>query len=135
MPLLIRRDMIIYIIAWFPMLLLAILNGAARDALYKNKLGELRAHQVSTFTGMILFFLYGLILNLFKQFESLSQAFLVGFIWVIMTVIFEFGFFHFVMKHPWEELLADYNIFRGRLWGVFLLFLLFLPILIYCIFQ
>jgi hypothetical protein len=30
-------------------------------------------------------------------------------------LFFEFGFFHYVMHEPWEKLLADYNIFQGRL--------------------
>ena len=29
---------------------------------------------------------------------------------------FEFGIGHFVFKKPWPELLADYNIAKGRIW-------------------
>jgi len=41
--------------------------------------------------------------------------------WTAMTVCFEFGFFHFVAGVPWEKLLADYNLFAGRLWVLVLL--------------
>jgi hypothetical protein len=44
-----------YIFAWFILVVAAILNGAIREAVYKNSLGELHAHQLSTLTGIILF--------------------------------------------------------------------------------
>lgn len=37
-----------------------------------------------------------------------------------MTVVFEFGFGHYVMGHSWEMLLHDYNVLEGRLWVVVL---------------
>ena len=45
----------------------------------------------------------------------------IGIFWVVITVIFEFLFGHFVMSHPWEKLLADYNLFNGRLWVLVLI--------------
>jgi hypothetical protein len=38
-----------------------------------------------------------------------------GLFWLVPSLLFEFGFFHYVMQEPWEKLLADYNIFWGRL--------------------
>jgi hypothetical protein len=29
---------------------------------------------------------------------------------------FEFGFGHYVLGTPWAELLADYDLSRGRIW-------------------
>ena len=46
---------------------------------------------------------------------SMTDLILIGVIWLIMTVAFEFGFLHFVMGEPWEVLLADYNVLRGRI--------------------
>ena len=37
-----------------------------------------------------------------------------------MTDCFEFGFFHSEAGAPWEKLLADGNLFAGRLWGLVL---------------
>lgn len=37
-----------------------------------------------------------------------------------MTVLFEFGFGYFVDGRSWEWLLQDYNVFQGRVWGLFL---------------
>ena len=44
----------------------------------------------------------------------------VGIAWLAATIVFEFGFGHFVDGKGWGELLHDYNIFAGRLWPVFL---------------
>ncbi|NUM78602.1 hypothetical protein HUU40_29940, partial [candidate division KSB1 bacterium] len=43
-----------YTLAWFVLMIAAIINGALREAVYKNSLGDLRAHQLSTLTGIIL---------------------------------------------------------------------------------
>ncbi|MCL6545144.1 MAG: hypothetical protein K6T61_07935, partial [Bryobacteraceae bacterium] len=48
--------------------------------------------------------------------------------WCAATVAFEFGFGHYIIGHPWSALLADYNLFRGRLWVLVLLTLLLAPL-------
>jgi hypothetical protein len=54
----------------------------------------------------------------------------VGLLWLVLTVAFEFGFFHYVVGKPWDVLLADYNILRGRLWVLVLATVLLGPILV-----
>jgi glyoxylase-like metal-dependent hydrolase (beta-lactamase superfamily II) len=38
-----------------------------------------------------------------------------------LTVAFEFGFGHFIAGKSWDDLRADYDVFRGRLWVLVLL--------------
>ena len=64
--------MLKYILAWFPMLLLAVLNGTLRDLGYKKYVGDLTAHQISTITLVILFALY--IGYIIKRFSPSSSA-------------------------------------------------------------
>lgn len=45
----------------------------------------------------------------------------IGIFWVVITIIFEFVFGHFVMGHPWVKLFADYNLLNGRLWVLVLI--------------
>jgi hypothetical protein len=40
----------------------------------------------------------------------------IGALWVTLTLAFEFLAGHYVFGTPWRQLLADYNIFRGRIW-------------------
>jgi hypothetical protein len=44
-----------------------------------------------------------------------STLFQIGLFWLVLSLLFEFGFFHYAMHEPWEKLWADYNLFRGRL--------------------
>jgi hypothetical protein len=63
---------------------------------------------------------------------SEKQALTIGTIWLILTILFEFVFGHYVMGHTWSHLLHDYNIFAGRLWSLVLLWNFIGP---YIIFQ
>lgn len=124
-----------YILAWIPMVFIGIINGMVREITYGKYLSELRAHQVSTITGVFLFSIYIWGLTRFWNFTSLKQAIAVGFIWLGLTVIFEFIFGHYVAKHSWSMLLQDYNILAGRVWLVVLIWIAIAPILFYRFLQ
>jgi len=72
--------MLRYTLAWLAMPIIGIVNGAVRELAYKNALGELRAHQVSVATGIILFGLYVWILSLRWKVQSSAQAVAIGLI-------------------------------------------------------
>ena len=118
-----------YFLLWFPMVLIAIFNALLRESLYGPYMSELRAHQVSSLTAMVFFALYVWLVSGRWQIESGGQALIIGLMWVLMTVSFEFLFGHYVMGHPWSRLLADYNLLAGRTWSLVLLWTLILPYL------
>ncbi|MFZ5898149.1 MAG: hypothetical protein ACOYU7_03035 [Bacillota bacterium] len=120
-----------YVIAWVPMVLIAIFNGVLREMGYRKYLGELHAHQVSTLTAILLFGLYVWAIIRFWRPESSGQAIAIGVIWLGLTVAFEFLFGHFVMGHPWSRLLHDYNILAGRLWLLVLAWVTVAPYVFY----
>jgi hypothetical protein len=122
-----------YTLLWIPLVFIAIINGSIRDLVYKDRLGELAAHQVSTATGILLFGIYIWAIGLKWKLESARQAVVVGLIWLGLTVAFEFLFFHYAMGHPWSELLAAYNIFKGKVWVLILIFVAAAPWLSYTI--
>ncbi len=126
--------MLKYFLAWFPMLLLAILNGAMRDLGYKKYMGDLTAHQISTITLIILFAFYiGYIINRFPPISS-TQTILIGTVWVILTLSFEFGFGRY-RGNVWSVLFADYNILKGRIWILIPVWVLIAPYLFYKYFR
>jgi hypothetical protein len=127
-----RADVILkYAAAWLLMPIIGIINGVIRQYGYANALGELRAHQVSTLTGIVLFGLYIRALTLVWRIRSSAEAIAIGLIWLTLTIAFEFLFGHYVMKHPWSRLLHDYNIFEGRLWVLVLLWVTVAPYVFY----
>jgi hypothetical protein len=120
---------LVYTLAWLPMLFIAVANGVARDLGYKKYTTELRAHQISTLTAAILFAFFTLALGRRWPLESATQALWVGGIWFLLTVAFEVIFGRYVAKHPWSQLAADYDLRRGRVWPLLLLWLFVLPCL------
>lgn len=119
------------IVGWFLFIPIVIINAGIREKIYKPRIGELSAHQVSTFIAAILF----LILAYFTLEDSITQLalidlFMVGLMWLSLTVSFEFIAGHFLFKNPWGKLFADYNLLKGRVWGIFLLIELFSPVII-----
>jgi hypothetical protein len=127
-----RKEMIFrYTLARLILMVAAIINGVIREAVYKNSLGDLRAHQLSTLTGIILFGVIVWGLSRLWPLPSAKQTWTVGFIWLAMTLAFEFLFGHFVAGHSWSKLLQDYNIFAGRLWPLILLWVTIAPYVFY----
>jgi len=53
----------------------------------------------------------------------------IGTMWLALTLLFEFGWGHFVMGRSWDELLVDYDILKGRLWVLVLMFTLLAPLI------
>ena len=109
-----------YVLAWFPMLVIAVANGALREAAFARMMPDLRAHQLSTLTGAIL--IGGFIWFVIRAWPPPSgrAAIRIGLMWVAMTVGFEFFMTLVLMKEPLARAVADYNLFAGHLWVLFL---------------
>ena len=107
---------------WLLLLVLAIVNAGIREAFYKPKLGDNLGHAISSIIaiGYTLIITYFFV-NYIKVSVTKIDLLLIGALWLTLTVVFEFGFGHYVMGHSWKYLLADYNIFKGRLWSLVLL--------------
>jgi hypothetical protein len=122
---------ILYLIAWFGLVMIAILNGALRQTIILKYTSELTAHQLSCLTGFVFFGLVFWLLSRIYPLTSAARAWQIGFTWLAMTVCFEFLFGHYVMKHSWEKLLHDYNIFAGRFWMIILIWTTIGPYIFY----
>ena len=120
-----------YAAAWLGLVALAILNGFFRERGYGPGIPELAAHQLSTCIGTILFGLYIWTLTGICRIKTSGQAIVIGGLWLIMTVLFEFIFGHYVIGHSWNRLLANYNLFEGRLWVLIVVWTAGAPYLFY----
>jgi hypothetical protein len=109
----------------------AVANGLLREATYGKHVSELSAHQISTGTAILFTGLLVWVFSRFWPIESSAQAWVIGILWLLATVAFEFGFGHFVAGHSWSKLLADYNIFNGRIWLLFLVWIMVMPYVFY----
>ncbi len=120
-----------YLVAWFVMLAVAMVNGALREYTYGRYVSELSADQLSCVTGILLFAV--VIHQYVKSWPPASarEAWYIGLFWMALTVAFEFLFFHYVGGEPWEVLLANYDMSEGRLWPLILLWVAVAPFLFY----
>jgi hypothetical protein len=125
------KIVIVYTISWIGMVIFAVLNGALRAKTYGRLMNELSAHQLSTLIGLIFFGLYIWFLTGVFQIETSRQAFAIGAIWFIMTIVFEFIFGHYVMRNPWHKLFHDYNLLKGRIWSLVLIWTAVAPYVFY----
>lgn len=117
--------------AWLLLAFLATINGITRNALYKPFVGDLMAHQISTF--ILIAVIFSVAYFAFrKNIIEISQKELlqIGFVWLILTEAFEFLAGHYIFGNPWEKILADYNIFAGRIWVLIPLATLLAPYLV-----
>jgi hypothetical protein len=112
-----------YVLAWIPMLLIAIANGALRQAVFATRMTELGAHQLSTLTGAILIGAFIWIVIRKWPPASDAEAIRIGLLWTAMTIAFESFMVLVLMDQPLERAVADYNLLAGRLWVLFLAWL------------
>ena len=90
--------MVCSVLAWFPMLMIAVANGALGQVFFAKMMAELRAHQLSTLIGSVFEGLFiWLVIRPWPP-SSGRQATLTGLIWLLLTVAFEF-FMGLVLAH------------------------------------
>lgn len=67
----------------------------------------------------------------FRRFADrvVGELVAIGLGWAAMTVLFEFGFGHYVMGTPWHVLVADYDLLAGRVWVLVPLSMAVFPLL------
>jgi len=116
-----------YLLAWIPMLIIAIGNGFLRQAAFAKVMPELRAHQLSTLIGSVLIgLLIWLVIRMWPP-SSGRQALQIGAYWLILTLAFEFFMGLVLAPRPLAQVLQDYNLLAGRVWPLFLIWLTLAP--------
>ena len=122
--------MLKYFLLWLPMVILAIINGAARDLWYKKYSTELLAHQLSTISLLLFLGIY--IFFVIKKYppQSEAESLLIGLSWMVLTLGFEFGF-GIYRGNSWTQLLDAYNITKGHLWLLIPIWLVLSPYLFF----
>jgi hypothetical protein len=104
-------------LVWAGFAVLAVTAGVLRVLVLAPWLGETLANVVETLAVVVT--LAGLIWIavpwIYPELEE-RQTWVLGGLWLGLTVLFEFAFGHFVSGASWAALLANYDITAGRLW-------------------
>lgn len=104
------------IAVWVLLAVLAPVNGVIRNAWITPRVGERNGHLISTFALCVLILAVTWASIVWIGPADFRDARLIGLVWVVLTVAFEFLVGYFVFGNPWQKLILDYNIARGRLW-------------------
>ena len=115
------------VVTWVILFAVMFANGAARVVVLQRHLGEDRARQIASLTGLVLVFLVSWLFVRATPEATLRQLLWIGAVWLAGTLAFEFLFGHFVSGLSWMDLLADYNILKGRLWSLILVSICLAP--------
>lgn len=108
----VRRSVLI----WLCIVPVAMINGAVRDLIVAPVLGDPIARAISCLTLAGATFVVAWISIQWIGPTDRVEAWVVGLIWLGLTLAFEFVVGHYVFGTPWEALRADYNVLQGRLW-------------------
>jgi hypothetical protein len=101
---------------WLGILVLASLNGAFRDLVMMPRLGDTVARAISTILLCVVVLLVTWLTLDWMGPRSRADTLAIGTLWVACTLAFEFLAGHYLFRKPWAELLADYDLRRGRIW-------------------
>ena len=112
---------------WLIIVILAILNGAIREKLLTPNIGSSIALPVSGLLLSILIVLAAFVTMPFFGSSESKRYILVGAIWFLLTLSFEFLFGHFVTGKSWHEIIQVFNIMKGNLFIVALFTTLISP--------
>ena len=121
------------VLIWSGLLVVAIVNGAVRESVLVPKLGLGLARAVSTVMLATLIAGLGWALTPWIGPATLQDAWMIGVLWVALTLAFEFLGGHFLFGKPWPELFADYNLLAGRIWVMVLIVTLMTPALAFTV--
>jgi hypothetical protein len=106
---------------WCVLLTLASVNGFAREALLIPRFGVVIGRAISTIALSALIMIVSWATIQWIAPRSPQDAWLIGLIWVALTLAFEFLGGHYLFHNPWSRLLEDYNVLRGRIWVLVLM--------------
>jgi len=102
---------------WLFVSVAAMMNGMFRSLFLVPRIGDHTAHVLSVLLLMIMVLLLSSVLvnRMMREYVN-SDLFLIGLLWVALSVSVDFLFEFYVMDVPWRVILHDYNLFSGRIW-------------------
>lgn len=126
-----KRTLLTALGVWVALLGFAFVNGLFRERVLEPNLGLEPAHILATTTlaGAVLVAAF-LFIATGPPVDSVRELLAIGMIWALATLCFESFVGHFVLGRSWAALLSDYDLLRGRLFGLVLLAELLGPLMI-----
>jgi hypothetical protein len=103
------------IVIWLVLMMAESLHGTARTLWLAPYIGDLRARQISLFTGSLLILIIATLLIRWLKASRVSQLLGVGVMWMLLTIGFEIALGRLILGYSWERIFSDYNLLKGGL--------------------
>ncbi|UPT78435.1 hypothetical protein MN086_04625 [Sulfurovum sp. XGS-02] len=114
---------------WLIIAVMAIINGIFRENVLVGMISPNMAVPVSGITLSIIVLIVTYVsFPLFGKHHALTY-FVIGLQWVLMTLLFEFIFGHYVMGKSWSDISEVFHIMKGNLFIIVLAVSLISPLL------
>lgn len=104
-----------------------VFNGTVRTLAIAPLVGDFTARQIGTVTGCVLIGLIAWFGSPWLGAGSPRAQWAVGMLWLALMACFELAFGRLVAGASWQRLAEDYNLARGGLLGLGMLWLLCAP--------
>jgi hypothetical protein len=117
------------LLVWLVIIVAESVHGTLRTLYLAPAIGDFPARRVGVFIGTALIFLIALAFSRWIGAQTRQQLLGIGLLWVVLTVMFEFGLGRGVFHYDWSRILSDYDLSRGGLMGFGLLAMFLIPLL------
>lgn len=114
---------------WILIIIGESIHGTIREMLITPRLGDTAARRLGILTGMALIFMIAYLTIRWIGTGIPGKLIGVGVIWSALTIIFETLLGLYVFEFPADRIVAEYDIRRGGLMGLGILFMIFAPLL------
>jgi hypothetical protein len=114
---------------WLLLMVAETLHGLWRVKVLAVWIGDEFASDVAVFTGSLIILLITFACIDWIPARDMRTLLLVGCTWVVLTIGYELALGRLAFDRSWSEIASDFDLFRGRLLPLGLLFLLFAPLL------
>ena len=112
---------------WLVILALAVANGMLREAVLIPALGHQTGLTASGIVLSLLVLLVALLATPWYGRLDPRRYWQIGGLWLVLTLVFEFGMGRLVSHKTWQELLDAYTFSGGNIWPAVLVVVLVAP--------
>jgi hypothetical protein len=113
-------------LAWLLIAFAEIINGTIRELYITPSIGQQSAHQIGFLIAIVVILFIAWLTAPWIKVETFKKQLIVGCLWLILMLIFEFGV-GYLLGFSLQYLLADYNLANGGLMSFGLVIMLLAP--------
>jgi hypothetical protein len=117
------------VLVWLVIMFAESVHGTLRQLFLAPAVGDFTARRIAFFTGMLLIFLITYLLVRWIGAPAPGSLFVIGALWAVLTLAFEFGLGFLVLGYTRERVFEDYDVSRGGLMGFGIAYMVFVPYL------